>query len=287
MWFCCQDPAQELGAAIYYSYRPNTDPPSASFSVYVARGMAQQPNAPLYHYEIDVPIPDADWDDLRVGDVARYRRIDPLERWQIDVRDGSRFTAELEASFYAGSWHYADNIHATPKYLAADRYHRPFRAVGRLVIDGERIPIDTTGDSDHSWGERRWRPLFKSKYIAGQCGTDFAFQIMSALQADGGVLPYGFVWDGRAMSPISDLEITPSYSRVDGVQEGIVMNIVDAGSRLTRVTGTTFCSYPGDFGEVWNNDCYAAFDVNDGQYTGSGILSFYWAREHYRRVFGR
>ncbi len=287
MWFCFQDPEQQIGSAIYYSYRPNADPPSASFSVYVARGIAAQPNAPLYHLEFDLPIPDEDWDDLHVGDVAHYRRLDDLNRWAISIRDGDRFNADIEASFYAGAWHYADNLHETPRYLAADRYHRPWQATGEMTLDGERLAIDTTGDSDHSWGPRRWRPLFKSKYIAGQCGTDFAFQIMSALSADGGVVPYGFVWDGRRMSPITGLEITPTYGADDGVQTAIVMNIVDDESRLTRVEGTTFCTYPGDFGQVWNNDCYAGFDVNHGQHTGSGILSFYWARDYYRRVFGR
>jgi hypothetical protein len=288
MWFCFQVPEAELGCAIYFSYRPNADPPLASFSTYVLRGMADRPNAPHYLRELDLPIPDADWDDLSVGDIAHYRRTAPLHSYAISLRDGPRLNADLEFSFFAGAWHYADNTYETPKYIASDRYHRPFRVTGELELDGVRIPIDTTGDSDHSWGPRRWRPLFKSKYIAGQCGSDFAFQIMSAHAVDGGLFPYGYIWDGRAMSPITGAEIAADYGPVDGVQTGIVMNVIDRESRLTRIEGTSFCSYPGSFFDaVWNTDCYASFDVNRGRHTGSGILSFYWDRQYYRRVFGQ
>lgn len=286
MWYCFQMPEHNMGGAFYYNYMPNVATPYASFSFYLAKGIPGEPNSPHYIFQKQFDIPTAEWDDLRLGDFAHYKRIEPLKRWHISIHDGSRMDAEIDATFFAGAWHYIDNLHETPKYLAGDRYHRPWKATGEFVLDGVRYELNHTGDADHSWGPRVWEPLYKSKYIAGQCGEKFAFHAFSGVSLDGGVYPYGFVWDGTKMSAISDLEITPAYG-VNGIQESIVMNIVDNERRLTRVEGTSFCAHPTDRETVWNNDCYASFNVNSGQYSGSGILSFYWNREYYRNVFGR
>ncbi|MFN0147041.1 MAG: hypothetical protein ACKVT1_11055 [Dehalococcoidia bacterium] len=279
-------PEHKMGGAFYYSYMPNVANPTASFSFYLVKGIGNEPNAPLYHFSTQIPIPESDWDDLKIGDVAHYKRVDALRRWHISIHDGKRMDAEIDADFFAGAWHYIDNTFETPKYLAGDRYHRPWKATGTMVLDGTRYDLNHTGDADHSWGPRVWEPLYKSKYMAGQCGTDFAFHAFSGVALDGGVFPYGFIWDGKKMSPISGLEVTPRYGR-NGVQEGVVMNIIDSETRLTRVEGTSFCAHMTDHGSVWNNDCYADFTINDGQYTGSGILSYYWNRDYYRNVFGR
>src|SRR5262249_35838715 len=159
------------------------------------------------------------------------KRIDPLKRWQIKFDDHDCFVIDLDIDLFAGNWHYIDNTYETPKYLAGDRYHRPFAATGEMVLDGKRYPLNMTGDSDHSWGQRRWEPLYKSKYMAGQCGREWAFHAFEGVALDGGVFPYGFVWDGKEMSPITNLEVCPDYDE-DGIQRAIVMSIVDGNSRL-------------------------------------------------------
>lgn len=286
MWYCFDMPAHAMGGALYYSYMPNAAPPSARLIMYLTQGWNTAPNRLLYHLDKQFPITDQEWDDLDVGGIARYRRVEPLKRWQISYRDGSRLEFDMDVDLFAGNWHYIDNIHETPKFLAGDRYHRPFAATGSMVLDGTRYDLNLTGDSDHSWGPRRWGPLYKSKYIAGQCGRDWAFQLMEVEVLSGGVLPYGYVWDGRRMSPITKLEITPFYD-ADGLQKSIVLNIVDNESRLSRVEGVSFCSAPTEFEDVWNNDTYFSFEVDGGKHEGSGILSFYWNRDYYHRVMQR
>lgn len=275
-----------MGGAIYYSYMPNTASPSARMVVYLTQGWNREPNKLLYSFDREVPIPDAEWDDLAVAGVAHYKRIEPLKRWNIGFHDGERLDIDLDIDLFAGNWHYIDNTYETPKYLAADRYHRPYAATGEMVLDGKRYAINMTGDSDHSWGPRRWEPLYKSKYIAGQCGRDWAFHAFEGVALDGGVFPYGFVWDGKEMSPITNLEICPDYDE-DGIQRAISMNIVDGNSRLSRIEGKSFCSAPTERGTVWNNDVYYEFNVNGGEHHGSGILSFYWNLEYYLRVLKR
>ena len=286
LWHCFDMPEYEIAGAIYYAYMPNAPRPNAKLTAYLTKGWNREPNKLLYSFERELPIPHAEWDDLDVGGIARFKRLEPLKRWQLSFHDGERLDLDLELDLFAGNWHWIDNIHETPKFLAGDRYHRPFAARGEMVLDGKRYPVDMTGDADHSWGPRRWGPLYRSKYIAGQCGRDWAMSLIEIVTPGGGVLPYGFVWDGARMSPISVLEIAADYDE-DGVHRGVVMNIVDDNRRITRVEGECFASAPTEFDDVWNNDCYFRFKVNGGQYEGSGILSFYWNREYYRRVLKR
>lgn len=287
MWYCFQIPEFEMGGAIYYSYMPNAPKPVASYSVYLTKGWVREPNTAIYSYMKEIPIPDAEWDDLSLdGGILRYKRLEPLKRWNIAFNDGKRLKMDIDVDIFGGNWHYIDNTYETPKYLAGDRYHRPYAATGEMILDGTKYPIKMTGDSDHSWGPRRWEPLYKSKYIAGQCGKEWAFHAFEGVALDGGVFPYGFVYDGKTMSPITNLEICPDYDG-DGIQRGIVMNIVDANRRLSRIKGASFCSSPTERGTVWNNDCYFEFTVNDGEHRGSGILSFYWNLEYYLKVLKR
>lgn len=286
MWYCFDMPEYEMGGAIYYSYMPNAEKPFAAISAYITKGWAREPNKLLFSHRREIEIPKGEWDNLDVGGIAHYKRLEPLKKWNIRYDDGDRFKWEMDVDIFAGNWHYIDNKHETPKYLAGDRYHRPYAGTGEMILDGQKYKLDFTGDSDHSWGPRRWEPLYKSKYIAGQCGRDFAFQAFEGVALDGGVFPYGFVWDGQKMTPITGLEIAPDYDD-DGIQRAIVMNIIDNGNRRTRIEGTAFCSAPTEDHHRWNNDCYYNFTVNGGQHQGSGILSFYWQRDYYHAVLKR
>jgi hypothetical protein len=285
-WYCFDMPEYEMGGAIYYAYTPNTPTPSARLIAYITRGWNREPNKLLYSFERDFPIPADEWDDLRVGGIARFKRLEPLKRWQLSFHDGQRLDFDIDVDLYAGNWHWIDNPLETPKCLAGDRYHRPYAGTGEMTLDGKRYALNFTGDSDHSWGPRRWGPLYKSKYVAGQCGRDWAMSFIEIVAADGGVIPYGFVWDGKRMSPISSVEITADYDE-DGIHRGVVMNIVDDEARLTRVEGQCFATAPTETEAVSNRDCYFTFSVNRGQHAGSGILSFYWNPDYYRRVMRR
>jgi hypothetical protein len=285
-WYCFDVPDQSLGVVLYYAYTPNTAQPSARLIAYVTRGWNRAPNTTLYSFDQDFAIPQDEWDDLNVGSIARFKRLEPLKRWALSFHDNKRLDLELEVDLFAGNWHWIDNVYETPRCLAGDRYHRPFAATGEMTLDGRRYALDVTGDSDHSWGPRQWGPLYKSKYVAGQCGRDWAMSFIEVVAADGSVRPYGFVWDGKRMSPISNVEIAADYDD-DGIHRGVLMNIVDGERRLTRVQGTCFASAPTQTDTVSNNDCYFNFTVNGSQHAGSGILSFFWNRQYYQSVMRR
>lgn len=294
LWFCFQIPEKEIGAAIYYSYEPNLPDPRSNLTIYICKGMERRPNSSLYAFKRNFPLPESDFDDLRFGRFGSLRRIEPLKRWQLKFDDGERLQFDIEAGFYAGAWHYIDNEYPTPKYLAGDRYHRPWAVKGQLRLDGVTTELDHTGDSDHSWGRRLWEPLYDSKYVAAQCGREFALSLISARSFDGGTCPYGFVWDGTSMSAIGALECASDYGS-DGIQERVALNVIDSESRLTRVEARSFAAFPavatqedGDlaFGRnVRSNDTYATFSINDGAHQGSGVLSWYWELAHYNKMF--
>jgi hypothetical protein len=283
MWYCFDMPEHEMGGALYYAYTPNTPQPAAKLTCYLTRGWNTEPNTLLYSFEREFPLPEQEWDDLNVGGIAQYKRLEPLKRWHLGFDDGERLAFELEVDLFAGNWHWIDNLYETPRYLAADRYHRPYAGKGEMTLDGRRYVLDLTGDSDHSWGPRRWGPLYKSKYVAGQCGRDWAVSLIELVDSDGHKRPHGFVWDGKRFTSISSLEIAADYDE-NGIHRAVVMNIVDDEQRLTRVEGECFASAPTEFNDVFNNDCYFKFRVNRGEHEGSGILSFYWNRDYYRRI---
>jgi hypothetical protein len=286
MWYCFDAPEHAIGGAIYYAYTPNTASPSARLIAYITKGWNRTPNTLLYSFERDFPIPQQEWNDLDVGGICRFKRLEPLKRWQIGFNDRERMAINLDIDIIGNNWHWIDNVHETPHFLAGDRYHRAYSASGELTLDGTRYPLKVTGDSDHSWGPRRWGPLFKSKYVAGQCGRDWAISLIEILAADGSKRPYGFIWDGKRTSPISGLEITAEYDD-DGIHRSVVMNVIDNENRMTRIEGRCFASAPTEKDDVFNVDTYFTFKVNDGQHEGSGILSFYWNREYFHKVMRR
>jgi len=286
MWWCFDMPEYEMGGAVYYAYMPNGPQQGAKLTAYITRGWNSERNRLLYSFEQELPIPDDEWDDLRCGKVAHFKRLEPLKRWQLAFHDGRRLDMDLEIDLFGGSWHWIDNPYETPKFLAGDRYHRPYLARGEMRLDGSRYPLSLTGDSDHSWGPRRWGPLYRSKYVAGQCSRDWAMSFIEIASIDGSFRPYGFVWDGQRMSPVTSVEIAADYD-ADGIHRAVLLNIVDADNRLTRVEGACFASAPTDYGAVSNNDCYFTFEVNRGEHRGSGILSFFWERDYYQRVLKR
>lgn len=286
MWWCFDMPEYEMGGAIYYAYTPNTPQPVAKLIVYLTKGWVTERNAILYSFEREFPIPQDEWDHLRVGSVASFKRLEPLKKWAIAFDDGERLKMNLNIELFAGNWHWIDNWYETPKFLAGDRYHRPYAATGEMMLDGKTYPLKLTGDSDHSWGPRRWGPLYKSKYVAAQCGRDWAVSFIEIVDGAGAVRPYGFVYDGKRMSAISTLEIIGDYA-ADGQHRAVSMNIVDEEKRLTRVDAQCFASSPTAYGDVKNNDAYAIFDVNRGQHRGSGILSFFYNKDFYDAVMLR
>jgi hypothetical protein len=286
MWWCFDMPEYEMGGAIYYAYMPNGPRPGAKLITYITRGWNTERNRVLYTWEQELPIPEDEWDDLRFGQVAQFKRLEPLKRWRIALHDGKRLDLELEIDLFGGSWHWIDNPYETPKFLAGDRYHRPYLARGEMRLDGSRYPLNCSGDSDHSWGPRRWGPLYRSKYVAGQCGRDWAMSFIEIAAPDGSFRPYGFVWDGQRMSPVTSVEIAADYD-ADGLHRAALLNIVDSDNRLTRVEGACFANASTDYDTVSNNDCYFNFEVNRGEHRGSGILSFFWERDYYRRVLNR
>src|ERR1041384_6341139 len=83
MWYCFQIPELEMGGAVYYSYMPNKEEPSASYSVYLTKGWVEEPNSSIYSFARETPIPDGDWDDLNLEGILHYKRIEPLKHWTI------------------------------------------------------------------------------------------------------------------------------------------------------------------------------------------------------------
>jgi len=283
MWYCFGVPKLEIGCAIYYAYTPNASVPTAKFTAYLTRGWAHRGADVLYTLERTLPIPAEEWDDLDVAGLCRYRRLEPLKRWHISFADRPRLAFDLAVEIVGGNWHWIDHPYETPNFMSGDRYHRAFAGAGSIEIDGERHEISTTGDSDHSWGPRRWGSLSKCKYVAVQCGTEWSMSMVEVVDAIGRKRPYGHVWDGSCMTPITYAEIAAEYDEY-GMQRKVFMNIVDERGTRTGIATRSYAAAPIVLGDGISNDCYVHADVEGISTPGVGVLSFYWDRTYYERV---
>jgi len=262
-----------LGGTLCYTYWPKAPKPFAKLSISLTRGWSGSSTGSLYLFDRVGPIPEEDLDDLAVGTVCRFKRLQPLKRWQVGFDDGDGCRLDLDVECYAGAWHWIDNHFETPRWLAADRYQVPFTAECQLKVDGQLFQGVVTGDFGHSWGTRRTSPTAKCKYIAGQCGSDWAMSFIEFVSEDGGKRPHGYLWDGLKFSSINNVEIVGHYDG-EGVLRGALLNVVDEDARITRVVARGFAGASIKAEAVSSGDCYCEFEVNCGQHQGSGVLSF-------------
>jgi hypothetical protein len=283
MWYCFAVPDLGAGFAIYYGYTPNTAVPTAKFMAYLTRGWVRDRQAIDYFVERTLPIPPDDWNDLDVGGLCRYKLMEPLKRWRISYVDGPAFSFDLELEVVGGNWHWIDNPHETPNFMSGDRYHRAVRAQGTLEVDGKVHEIFTFGDSDHSWGPRRWGSLSKCKYVAVQCGEVWAMSFVEVHDSANRKRAYGHVWDGCRMTPITDVEIAADYDP-DGIQRQVIMNVEDNKNRRTAVRMTTYAVAPVLLGGGISHDCYAHAKVAGVSQPGTGVSSFFWDQDYKRNV---
>ena len=95
----------------------------------------------------------ADFDNVELGGLA-LKRIDPLKRYAIHFADDADNTVDLQCDFLTIPYDYADGLHSTPPWVAANRYHRGwhgtwgFEGVGLYQVDGRG---ESTGITSYFW----------------------------------------------------------------------------------------------------------------------------------------
>src|SRR5207253_9008148 len=118
----------------------------------------------------------------------------PLEEYLLDYEDDAGNGFSLKGRFLTLPYDYSDHPNPTPEWMAANRYHRAWAVDGTLRMGGEEYKINTTGDSDQSWGQRHGETFgqFLFKMWSAQVDPDYAFSVVT-MGDPGNEIPYGFI----------------------------------------------------------------------------------------------
>jgi hypothetical protein len=187
----------------------------------------------VYCYKRDVPeLMTHDLDDAELCGLA-MRRIDPLERYRLSFSDGEHANFDLDCRFLTRPWDFADNIHPTPRWLARNRYHRGWTAKGVVNVGGRSYAVDTTGDSDHSWGTRDTGIFDQNSLKTYALQTlDGRLSVKAQMLGEPGhELPRGYIAVGRDMQAVRSIQESSSY-HANGVMHDITLRVEDVTGRI-------------------------------------------------------
>lgn len=292
LYFNFADGRNGLGGWIYLWVVPNK-PMKTGMLVSVYKGITDRLDAndaavqaPGHRYQGDggnwvycvkrdiEPLIDADFDDVEVCGLHLVRRA-PLKSYSIDFRDEEGNSLSLDAEFAMDPYDYAAGAFDTPAWVATNRYHRSWRASGDIRIAGQTYRVDTTGDSDHSWGRRDMVEFARHTFKMWSFQTPDASRSVSVIEQGAG-LYLGFVSIDGDVQSVRTIEHSASYT-AKGVQEGIDVSITDVAGRVVKAHMPRMFSAigHGENGSVWGFEGVGTYRV-DGWGECTGVASYFW-----------
>jgi hypothetical protein len=246
------DPANEIGAWLYLWVVPN-QPLKSGMLVCFYHGIAAHADSTnaawkspghllrgpndswTYCYKRDVPeLMAANLDDAELCGLS-MKLVDPLKRYSLRFDDGNNCELDLDCRFMSEPWDFADNIHPTPRWLAKDRYHRGWKAKGSLTIGGRRYEVNTTGDSDQSWGTRDMGIFEQNnlKTYALQSPDGELSVKAQMLGPPGKELPRGYIAHGEKMWAVKSIQEQSRY-RETGEMHDISLRVEDVEGHVVE-----------------------------------------------------
>ncbi|MEQ8486063.1 MAG: hypothetical protein RIB46_17025 [Pseudomonadales bacterium] len=229
----------------------------------------------VYCFKKDVEhLIDADFDDVEVCGLHMVR-TKPLQSYQIKFSDDSDNSLALSAEFAMAPYDYADGAFPTPVWVATNRYHRTWRVKGTAKIAGQTYNIDTTGDSDHSWGRRDMVEFAKHTFKMWSFQTPNARNSVSVIEQGAG-LYIGYVTIDDVVRSVQSIEHRASYTD-KGVQQNIAVKITDVDGRVVEARMPEMFSAigHGESGSVWGFEGVGTYQV-EGWGPCTGIASYFW-----------
>lgn len=233
--FMLQLPEENL-AAFVYTWVSGESKAGAAFCVYGPSAGSE----PIFEACDGIPVsPQMGFDDWRVGG-AHVRHGKSLE--VADVTYTSE-RASLEYHFEAmhPAYNYGSHRDGCPSWFAEDRFEQSGRVKGVLQIGERRIPFDTFGHRDHSWGTRDWGVAQHWKWLEAQASPDLAVHVFEC-NAIGRTELRGYVQKDGLIAEVTDVRFGFEHDK-ELFHTTIEAIVEDAAGRTTTVRGTTFAMY--------------------------------------------
>lgn len=247
------DPENQIGGWIYLWVVPNK-PLKSGMLVCFYHGVAThhdsieaawaapghllkgKDNSWTYCYRQDVePLLTEDVDDVELCGLS-VKVIESNKRHLLSFQDGDNASFELDCEYMTRPWDFDDNIHSTPRWLAKNRYHRGWKANGKLCIAGKTYRIHTTGDSDHSWGTRDMGIFEENNLKTYAIQTPDGALSVKAQMLGPPVheLPRGYIALGTDMWAVKTVEETSKYNKDTGLMHDIRLRITDVAGHVVE-----------------------------------------------------
>ncbi|WP_018990698.1 DUF7064 domain-containing protein [Aromatoleum toluclasticum] len=235
---------------------------------------------PIIEVVDGIAVPDEmDFDDWHVGGL-HVRQREPLR--SVDVSFAGK-RASIEYHFEAMHPAYAYSAHANgcPPWVADDRFEQSGKVLGVLRIDDRKIPFDTTGHRDHSWGVRDWEATQHWKFLQAQAGPDLAVHFFQ-IQAYGRTELRGYVHKHGRTAEITGLVV--NFEHDDGLRHRSVdASIRDAAGRLVKLKGDVIAFFPFQVSPLRTlNEAGIAVEI-DGV-PGAGWFQMSWPTAYLEHV---
>jgi hypothetical protein len=143
-WFTFAVPSRRLSGQLYPFFRPNQGVCAAAAYVWDEHG--DRPWNVRYAKNFwHLPIPDQPLTDITLPNGIHYRCVEPMHRYEISYDDPDGDDLHIDLTYTSV---------ARPNYLGHSHLDQPGRYTGRIVLEGEEIPVDSFGFRDRSWGVR-------------------------------------------------------------------------------------------------------------------------------------
>ncbi len=144
-WFTFTVPEKKLSGQLYPFFQANLGVTAAGAYFWDPSGA--RPDSCRYSKNFwHLPFPQTPLSDLKLANGIHYRCVEPQKVYEIGYDDpdgGDEIHAEL--TFTAVT---------EPHYLGEHHLDQPGRYTGTLVLNGERMTVDSYGFRDRSWGPR-------------------------------------------------------------------------------------------------------------------------------------
>lgn len=222
---------------------------------------------------------DADFDNVELFGL-KFCRNEPLKSQHLTFDDGEGNGFDFEARFMMPPYDYADGVHPTPQWMATNRYHRSWWASGTLKIAGKEYQIKSTGDSDHSWGQRHsidfCKNLFKMWSFQTADGALSISVLNQGIDEDDNEIALGFVTKDGKVAAAATVETSALFDE-NGVQHGVDLVVVDELGRTIRAKMPKMHSFIGSGTRetFWGYEGVGDYEV-EGVGTVPGLISYFW-----------
>ncbi|HEV2368238.1 MAG TPA: hypothetical protein VGR90_00095 [Acidimicrobiales bacterium] len=189
-WFTFAVPERRLSGQLYPFFRPNQK--VCAGAAYVWDESGYMPWTVRYGKNFwHLPLPDQPLSALSLPNGMRYRCLEPLHRYELSYEDPDGDDLHIRLT-YASL--------APPNYLGQSHLDQPGRYTGEIILDGERMAVDSFGFRDRSWGVRsQFGPGFGSGgYTYATVGAGHGFHTITMDTGSGYSSIHGYLMrDGK------------------------------------------------------------------------------------------